>query len=546
VATLEIQKKMNNLRMIHRCVQHLKDCITYFDFTLQTGDEKLNRLFHLEDISVKVVANIPAKFYRKLIRTFGKSLRLKIKYGADEIYNLNGAFDLKNLISFRKKITSGDVVGVVTVSLDLNKRQLAVQILEHTEGIIGTVVFQQCLLKDIFSESVVNLDRRLKPNSKPEDIIFNEDASKYLIIVPEMDVWMKGERLAIVGGRGLLRLNEAIVPPTSLESEIRQMRQNSELNVKWVWLNPLILTPFHFKIEVQEEFLGVESKSFLELLYWLQFTLSLIYISDSARYNNKDSLIITFSGASCSSQLTLPLILPQDEEFKNELKKSASILLKDCLWVYEDERTVIDRVTIVQSVIAQAFPGSDRNVKRLIDLLKEANIIHSFILKHWKIFTEGKVSKYFDKVKEISEFIAIFTRSFGEQIDSIIKSLSNTMLGAVVTVIGTFVGSLLSKNFDKVILLIGISVYAGYIAIFPGLIGMTNSWQQFSETRNRMNKQFEELKSHFQFPVEVKDSWNSVKIQLENTENRFKTWFKITGLAYALVLILAIVLILSL
>jgi hypothetical protein len=231
--------------------------------------------------------------------------------------------------------------------------------------------------------------------------------------------------------------------------------------------------------------------------------------------------------------------LPEKYNIKSHLRTGAAVWCKDCKWVYDyKKRQVIDRLVTVQSVISQAFPGPDDG-NRLAELLRTAITVHGFIREHWKVFSEGEVDKYFDKVKQISEFVAAATRSYGAQIDALIKSLTTTMLGAVVTVVGTFVGSLLRGDFNPIILIIGLGVYSGYLIIFPGTIGLTNAWQHFSELKQRIRQQFEELKKRVQLADEKK--WLSLKDQLAKSERRFRDWFGVTVTAYGLVCFLAIV-----
>lgn len=520
----------------------LEDWFAQVGISLKPGDEKLNRLTHREDISAEAVAAIPDEPYKELADTYGKALTLMIKLGGRELYSLSGAFDQANLDAFRLELASGDIVGMVTVYIELDKYLLADQVLESPADIKATVVFQPTVLTGILSEPIVDLDQRAHPDANPEDALSGDDAFKQVILVPELDVWVNGERLAIVGGNGLTQLADTLVPSPLGASEIQQVRELSERNIKWIRLDPPRLTPLHFDVKVNEELTGDEAEELLDLLAWLQARLSLIYLGDSTQRARDGSLVVAFIGAGGSSQISLPRDLPKDKDFRSILQSGASILQEDCLWAYADERRVVDRLATVQSVIAQVFPGPDDD-SHMRKLLHEAATVHGFISEHWKIFCEGKVDQYFDKVKQISEFVAAATRSYGEQIDALIKSLSSTMLGAVVTVVGTFVGSLLSDKFNPVVFIIGLGAYTGYLAIFPGVIGLTNAWQHFAETRERMRRQFEELKSRVRLVDE--EGWKSLEEQLTRSERRFKGWFLGTVMAYGLVCVLAVVAILA-
>lgn len=534
---------MTNSAKLHNLELLREELFKEFCLSLKPGDEKLNRLTHREDVSVDDIAKISDSLYQKLASAFGKALTLKIWFGGDLLYTLKGTFNQSALDKFRLELRSGDIVGVVKVDLDLDKRSLIDKILESPEGVIATIIFNPSVLVNVLSDPIMNLDRRTHESTHKDDIFFDDDNAKQVVLIPNLDVWINGDRLAIIGGKGFKKLDEILVPPASGASEIQQMRRLSELNVKWIRLDPPRLTPLHFAVEVNESLAKAKAKELLDLLSWLRVILSLMYLSDSTSCDINGSFIITFGGAGGSSQMNVPSTLPKDHNFRQILRKSSIIISEECLWAYSDKRRVMDRLVTVQSVIAQVLPGPDYST-HMRELLHSADTVHSFISEHWKIFCEGEVDKYFDKIQQISEFITAATRSYGEQIDSLIKSLSTTMLGAVVLVVGTFIGSLLSEKFNLTIFIIGLSTYTGYLAIFPGLFGMSSAWQHFIETRDRMHQQYEDLKKRIRFPD--KNKWNSLKKQLLRSEQRFKSWFWATAVAYGLVCTLGVVAILIL
>jgi hypothetical protein len=117
------------------------------------------------------------------------------------------------------------------------------------------------------------------------------------------------------------------------------------------------------------------------------------------------------------------------------------------------------------------------------------------------------------------------------------------MLAGVVTVVGTFLGSLLGDDFSPVVFVVGLLAYTGYLFVFPGLLGLTNAWQHFAETRDRMRDQFAELRSRVQLVDQGR--WDALEGQLTRSERRFRIWFWVTAAAYGLVCLLALVAVLA-
>lgn len=538
-------KNMIDQQDIDRLVETRRTWFERLGFPLKEGDETLNRLYHRGEVWKSALKEIPEGLYEMLSDTFGKAITLTVLYFNDVIYKQSGDFNRSEWKRFLNELEEYIIEDVTfTVVFDLDKCCLAQQLLEPPTKVEATVIFQNETLNRIFSVSIVELDKNSKNGAHPDSAFFIDDFCKQVILVLDLDVWVNGERLAIIGGSGLGHLKETLVPPPSGASKIQAIGKQSKNNIKWIDLSPPHLTPLHFKVEVDEKLTGKGSEDLLDLLAWLQINFSLIYLCDSVSLYDSGFLGVMFAGAGGSIQALLPGNFPWKSEAEKSkvrvaLRSGAAIWLEDCIWTYEKEMEVIDRLTTVQGVIARSFPGKYNN-SYFIEYLREAKKVHEIIKEHWKILTERKIDSYFERVKQIGEFVAAASRSYGEQIDTLIKSLTSTMLGAVVTVVGSFVGSLLSDKFNPLVLIIGLGVYCGYLAIFPGLIGMLYARQQFREIKKRMHHQFDELTKRALMLFESDSEWKNLYDQLSSSESRFNKWYVITAVSYGLVFILAI------
>ena len=87
-------------------------------------------------------------------------------------------------------------------------------------------------------------------------------------------------------------------------------------------------------------------------------------------------------------------------------------------------------------------------------------------------------------VHELDAEIGSAISSFGDRASSIAKQVTNTMLAAVAAVIGSFIGAAFSGNFNTDVFVIGIYAYAGYVVIFPGVLGSTSHGMQYIHARD--------------------------------------------------------------
>lgn len=527
-----------NLQEILEYTKLLESFFSQMGIFLKLKDETLNILEHSENAEIDKVNLVLPDHYMNLGKFFGEALTLKIKFGGILLYDQSGEFNSADFEAFQKKLSSGDYTGNVNVELKINKLLLAKKIFGEYNKIMATIIFQEEVLSNVFSNSIIVLDNHMSSEADYKDAIFVNDSCRQVIVVPRLDVFVMGDRLAVVGGKGIEQIEKILEPPQFDSSLLGQIRNYSEQNIKWIRLGPLRLTPFHFDVKVDTNITDpVQNRGFLDRLIWLQFNLSLMYMSDSTAYNknmsnNEETLKIIFKGASGSSQLDLPLYFLEGNPVIDSLQGNAAVWLSTCRWVFENDRDIYDRMAIVQNVVTQTFPGSD-GFSRLKQMLLGAKSFFDLLNEHWKAFSEGKIEKYFDKVKQIGEFVETTARSYNEAIDSLIKSLITTMLGEVATVMGSFLGGLFKDPFDPKFLIIGLIIYSLYMAIFPGFILLTNTRSNFNEMKKRMDSQFMELQKQILGLEDTK--WESWKEQLESSHSRFENWFNVTIWSYVVI-----------
>lgn len=155
----------------------------------------------------------------------------------------------------------------------------------------------------------------------------------------------------------------------------------------------------------------------------------------------------------------------------------------------------------------------------------------------WKSFIDGKMDEYTGGVKDLEEDLAKTILAFADQVSTMIKGLSDTMLAAVGVVLGTFIASLFGDKFKPELFKLGMVLYAIYVLIFPLLFNMINQWQSFSS----LEQGFHDRKDRFKGRLSSERVESIVKDRVKRAKDRFKIWYAITVITYLIVIGLALI-----
>jgi hypothetical protein len=111
------------------------------------------------------------------------------------------------------------------------------------------------------------------------------------------------------------------------------------------------------------------------------------------------------------------------------------------------------------------------------------------------------------------------------------------MLAAVAALIGSFIAAAFANPFNATLFRVGMLTYAGYLAVFPGFLGLTSSNGQIAETTLSFEAQQKRFREAL-YPEKVSEI---VGDRVKNARKRYERWRHWVALAYVVVAVLVVV-----
>ena len=509
-----------NKHILNNCAEPLVAFGEYLGIKAEVWAEReeLEKLTYFDsEFSCEKAASLTLNQILPLLDAYGSAL--VCRFLLDELVVLEIAPDLDDtaLKKFRNQILSSPIV---TLDIELDKSQLI-------GSLLGKVTSGCCFFLYLFPESLEHfLTSELK---RLESLLWGvETVHKVILLVSNREIWLDGPFLAIIGGKQISDWYDTVLKEPPDIEKVQNMYRVCRDTLKWQesWLQHL--TPLHLKVDGQ--FL---SNDFIANALQVHLVNSIIlYTADQTGGNVDKPKMSTYAGATQSVELMLadPIHHLGEEE-------SAGIrsLVKMLEWAYESQWSA-DRLPLVQIGIAQALHAADPIVRYRLLILNATNIFEG-LKWHWKAFIEGKLDTYVSEVRALEDYIADTTQAFANQIEAMIKSLSDTMLVAVGVLLGSFIAALFKDDFNPIIFLIGMLVYAVYVIVFPLSYNMLHQWQRYKALSNNFDKRQERFEARLH-PDNVEQI---VGTNVADSKRRFKRWFLATLLAYILVISLVII-----
>lgn len=452
-----------------------------------------------------------------LVNTYGDALMCHFILGEFVVLEITPDINDEKLIQFRDQAHHSPKL---KFELRLDKAKL----IEKLQGEVP----QHCRLFLYLFPNALERFLYCELKSLEQSLWGTETKHKVIILVPKHDIWLTGPYLAVLGGEQIENWrNEVPREPLDIE-KVKKMFLTCRENLKWQesWLQHL--TPLHIKIEGR-----TPPEDPIDNALKVHLVNSIIlYTAEKTAGNIDKPEFSTYTGTSQNVDVTLAnpkgyLI----EEGKAGIRSLLNILE----FAYEDGWSA-DRLSFIQISMVQHLYAADPDVRYRFLLHNAANIYNGFKW-NWKAFIEGKVDTYTAEVRALEDYITNTSQTFADQIEAMIKSLSDTMLAAVGVLIGSFIAALFQKDFNQTVFKIGMWVYAAYVLIFPLTYNMIYQWHRYKT----IDMEFKDRRRRFEERL-YKDKVNEIMgTKITDSERRFKIWFIATLIAYILVIILAIV-----
>ena len=369
-----------------------------------------------------------------------------------------------------------------------------------------------------------------------EEKVWPSPHSKLLILVADSDVMLEGEWLNVVGGEQLDRAPELKGRAAGSLGAVEAMAEARDRYIGWdaVWTKQL--TPLHFRVT------GTSDSANLLGLINAQFVkLAVLYTCDRARHRQGSGGAAEIWAEFRGREHLAAIPINEGEALLEVAEEDLAAVSHMVEWCYRTSTGskpdwVADRLPFVQTRVAQVLEGRPEE-RRFRDFVQAMPYLVKGLEWHWKAFVEGKVSDYLDRAQQVETLVADTVDRLSEQVSSLVKQLSDTMLAAVAVVVGTFIAAAFKDPFNALLFQIGLLTYAGYVGVFPGIAGTYANYGNFSRALDGFQLRRERFAETL-LPDKVDEI---VKTRVRDAAERYFRTLGLVALAYTLVVIAAIV-----
>lgn len=286
---------------------------------------------------------------------------------------------------------------------------------------------------------------------------------KAVVAISSYNVFLDGRLLAVVGGECIERLPE-VAPGDSKEfARVLRCYETCRHQLRWQrpWLNHL--TPWHLIVDGEEENGKVGAAVGEQIA-----KLFVLYTADRSIERDGDYLC-TYSQPEFQADVVVPGA--SSTHFVANLEQLAAI--RSVLdWVYEDP-TSTARLSIMQVVTSRRLHFMDAG-ERYARLLELTIGLRQELTWAEKAVMSNSLRSYSVDVRSLEDVVDRTVQSFGDQVSGLTKSLSDTILAGIGTVVVGSVALILKEGTGSIILAAALLGYAGYIALFQIGLGLVS------------------------------------------------------------------------
>jgi hypothetical protein len=440
---------------------------------LQEG-ETAHRLEVDQEVPCNSLLNLAFENIREAVRYWGNSLTLRFssEYGVRPFHVVDSQIVEAAFADFVADLRAARDGETLRLRLSIDKAQF-VQHLTPPIAETNVVVFT----------FLPNLLRAIAGSfSEIEEIFFPKIQSRCICLLLEGDVALHGPYLSVFGpSRYSAEVQKK--PSARLAARISKVWEIRKDQVSWVDFETQ-LTPFHLMLESEGQ-VDPFLRANVERAF---YALTVVHLADSVRRLNGDH-VATFSG------LTRAQILIRRAEAT--APSNVDSLSRAFMWAYSEKAA--DKLPFLRSV-ATSYLTENRELNYSA-LGENADRIWEAARANYAAFIRGFVTRHFEKLKEVDDYVRQTSQQVGEQISEVSKSLVTTMLATVGVIVGGFVAYALNKEASPKLLSIGLKIYGGYVVLFPLLYFLLfHSLTHYAITIHDFNKRMRDFGLVLQLP----------------------------------------------
>lgn len=349
-----------------------------------------------------------------------------------------------------------------------------------------------------------------------------------LLLVPAIDLLLTSSFLTVAGGHHLSSVTALISKPRPDTAKTEAMVQYRRDHIRWqkTWVNNI--TPQHFYIPANDD-IDRGDGTISRLLDIHFVTLSLLFTAEQTD-EFKYHMVSTYIGASHRAAITIPR--PSEAASVDVPESSLAYIFKivesiyDPIWI-EKGRGLIP---IVQSAVSERMEKSPPD-SRFFAFIESAATLEENIELHWQSVFEDKLTAYFSQVKTLQAEIASTITNISANVAEVTKGLSDAVLAAIATVVGSFIGALFAEKFRPIVFATGLILYGVYVYAFPLIFGLSTKRESYEALVTNYDVQRETFKELLT-EKKVADIEGN---RIEKQKQLFEKWFHATVITYLII-----------
>jgi hypothetical protein len=479
------------------------------------------------EISRETVVALDASLVQSACAFYADSLRATIRFANDDELLLSSTLEYSDIERFLDE-TAGNPT--YDLELTLDKDALITAWWGQRPGCRSFLFLFEPVLEALLNQDLGQVEHTFFPTGQGEKAIF---------ILPEREIFLDGPHLALVGGTALIDW-ESILPTAAVEDERAQrIYEDCRKNLTWQreWVQHL--TPFHLALLRPQAAEGTADSSetagrIVDLLHIHYANLALLFTAQRSEVGTPEIVSVY---ASASRVIRVPHRLPSAPVHEEEHHGSYD-LLAILSWAY-DQFGQESRLALVQDIFVRELLAVDEP-ERGSALQRRSPTILAQLHWSWQSFVGDRVDAYLAQVREFESDVDRTVQGFADQLAALIKSLTDTMLGAVAAVLAALVAAAVNDVFRLEIFALAVAAYAIYVFVFHVRFGLQFQRERFQALKD----DFETRKRWFEERVPPEQVMKIVGDRIEESQTRWTRWYRTTKRAYwglLIVLVLSVV-----
>ncbi len=480
--------------------------------------EKLHRFYLKKIFSVKELKNISISSVEELRQNFGNALSLRIGDDNDGLSLIEKGKTLPCLKAKLQRIAG--LVNTMELRLELKiEKKMLLRKLGFTGEQYHSLlyIFKNKLIKFI-SSPLPALDEHLFSDPyKPAIVVLYEDTMYHY----------SGTFLTIVGVDAKETARNDLSPiGANVKNRIEKFHTTATNSLNWKGFEFKNLTPLHFLCDRKS---GTPCEISTVICNHL-LHLCILYTANRSIYEKTDKKFqVTFT--SSNSERTL---IFSNESGSNTIAENQRLLSQLAMWPYSGKED--ERLDIFQTVVTREFDSDEpkKNYDEFCSRLKQ--LLHQ-ARWHYKVFIEGKINKHFEQVQKVTDYVVDVAKEVAQNLDSITKGFTDTLLASIGIIVLTMLASLIKKETQGDLFKVAMWAYAGYLCIFQLFYRLGSIAHSYYLLKKGTKERLDEYSSAL-----GRKKVEDLTSPLERRKRQFWIWFVLTIVAYIAVIILILIL----